>query len=683
MKRRFIAIVLVLVCLLAGVLVPNEATAKGNDSIEHATGALPIMVNGKRASVEQQLKLTGATLCKGKQESFPAKYDLRDYGYVTPVKYQGRYGLCWVFAACSAMESNALVRGYGEYNLSEYQLGYFSSHIVEGQDETIKDDGLVINTPGEWYDFGGNSDWLVPTLMKGYGPVSEETCPYEKIEEELTVADIRNKNVLQFQKLYAVKANDISGIKRLITKNGALVASVAADSWDDNDNYYNDTTNAAYYPEYEDGEEGINHTVTIVGWDDNFSKNNFIRKPKKDGAWIVKNSWGTWWGDDGYCYISYYDVAFDVDSLMYSFTVLPGDTYDSVYQYDGGMGINGHILTGVAMTINAKENQTITGIRIYPKYYGGSERYYPLNATIKIYANNKAKRIENNKCIYEEDVFITEAGYQSIELSQGVNIHKGGKYWVTVCFDNPIAYALSCSAPHYGHIKIIEKVKKGETFAYCDGFDDLFDCYWDGPFNACIKTLVRNGLDAEVKHAIKPLDETQFWMLNNERAKISLGWKKVQDAEEYEIYRKDEEFKGYKLIATVSKDTLSYNDTGLTIGNKYSYKIIAVAGERVGSSKKKTLTATIQSPWIKKLNNSKKGQIEIECSKVEGATKYAVYRMMPNKTYKYVGMTTNTKTRKILDKGLKNGATYSYKIRAIDRNGVYSAFSAAKTVTVK
>jgi hypothetical protein len=72
--------------------------------------------------------------------------------------------------------------------------------------------------------------------------------------------------------------------------------------------------------------------VCIVGWDDNYSASNFNTTPPADGAWIVRNSRGTGWGDNGYFYVSYYDSMLTAYSVMYS---VPSDLWvDNIYQHD-------------------------------------------------------------------------------------------------------------------------------------------------------------------------------------------------------------------------------------------------------------------------------------------------------------------------------------------------------------
>ena len=98
--------------------------------------------------------------------------------------------------------------------------------------------------------------------------------------------------------------------------------------------YYNSTYNSFYNSNH----ESSNHAVVVVGWDDNFSKDNFNTPAPGNGAWIIRNSWVT--GDfdsrqayNGYFYLSYYDVAIE-GKKGYSFVFDPLNKYDYNYQYD-------------------------------------------------------------------------------------------------------------------------------------------------------------------------------------------------------------------------------------------------------------------------------------------------------------------------------------------------------------
>ena len=112
--------------------------------------------------------------------------------------------------------------------------------------------------------------------------------------------------------------SDNAKLKEALVKYGAISISVhGAQGSQEKD--YNDITHCAYYNSTFG--EGTDHTVTLVGWNDTFSKENFQVTPPGDGAWIIKNSWGSDWGDNGYYYVSYYDTAFGTTRLPVAFII--------------------------------------------------------------------------------------------------------------------------------------------------------------------------------------------------------------------------------------------------------------------------------------------------------------------------------------------------------------------------
>lgn len=263
--------------------------------------------------------------------ALPSKYDLRDEGRLTSVKDQGLYGFCWSFASIASMESNILTKNIGNatkdnLDLSETGGSWFSCNGTPYQSDSTYGDHR--DDPSNGAD-GGLAELAAESISSGYGAYPEELAKYEDIENGYAEA-LRYYSDYKL-KDYSKLPEDVNLIKQRLMEKGAIYYVYACFT----ENYYTTEDGICTYSDNGTSVEGAeqigSHAVTLVGWDDNFSKDNFHPDAgvKSNGAWLLKNSWGEEWGNDGYFWVSYESVAL----YFGQFEMQDKDSFDTIHQH--------------------------------------------------------------------------------------------------------------------------------------------------------------------------------------------------------------------------------------------------------------------------------------------------------------------------------------------------------------
>lgn len=174
--------------------------------------------------------------------------------------------------------------------------------------------------------------------------------------------------------------------------------------------YYNSKTAAQYY----NGTERSNHAVLLVGWDDSYSKDNFLITPPGDGAFILKNSWGTSFGDEGYLYISYYDTQFVRDCPAIGVIVNNTVPYNKNYQIDI-TGMDKYENFNLSQVYYANEFEALGNdlIAAVGTYFNSSGEKYE----ISIYVNDILKHTQNGTSAF--------GGFSTVKLNNYIPVTEG------------------------------------------------------------------------------------------------------------------------------------------------------------------------------------------------------------------------------------------------------------------
>lgn len=228
------------------------------------TFAVRVVVGGAAAGVFRPARVARAEVWES--SALPARYDLCARGACTPVKDQGGCGSCWAFATTGVVESAIALADGVTRDLSEQYLVSCNPHGY--------------SCAGGWAAFDLFED-TIPAGEPAAGAVYEADDPYRGADASCGAPHAHHERLLRWGTAYA----DVPSLKEALLEHGALWATVCADG-----------PFASYTGGVFEGSSctSINHAVTLVGWDD-----------ADGGHWLLKNSWGAAWGEDGYMRIRY------------------------------------------------------------------------------------------------------------------------------------------------------------------------------------------------------------------------------------------------------------------------------------------------------------------------------------------------------------------------------------------
>ena len=280
-------------------------------------------------------------------------------------------------------------------------------------------------------------------------------------------------------------SSDNDAIKSAIMSSGAVYTSMYADSGmcDSSDSAAYNTANGAYYYS---GSSAANHAVDIVGWDDNYPASNFSSdgvtdEPPGNGAFIVRNSWGTGWGYAGYFYVSYYDSRFGYGENAVFDDAEPTTNYDAIYQYDP-LGWTDSFGYGSDTAWFANDFIAAASDQLAAVSFYAAEP----DASYTLYAGSSLSSLSP-----DGSGGLSLAGYHTVSLSAPLQLTSGQEFVVAVDLTTPgDDYPIPLETNISGYTSAATAAP-GESFVSLDGgtWTDLTSIDGEQQSNVCLKAF--------------------------------------------------------------------------------------------------------------------------------------------------------------------------------------------------
>jgi hypothetical protein len=448
-------------------------------------------------------------------------------------------------------------------------MGSIESSLMPGEERDLSPEHLILN---HGFDYapceGGHPFMSLAYLSRWGGPINEQDFPYAEGHSanngyaELVEKHIQETVFLPERSSYT----DNNAIKQFIVNQGAVVITYHAD-----DDYLN-SANAAYYC---DRQVNTNHEVVAVGWDDNYSAANFKVRPPGNGAFIVKNSWGKNWGDDGYFHLSYYDKPLSFFVSLYQAQSIHdfGTNYYhddlgwvSAYGYDNDTAWGANIF-------QARNNQPLDAVGIVLPDVNTS-------CQIRIYRNVSSNNPTSGELVHEQTVSKPYPGYYTVRLSNAVALSTGQQFSVVTAIrcGGGYTYPIAVEVPIDGYSSQAVS-HAGESFISANGQN--WHDFVSEQANVCIKAFARSHNTQMQASVTKQRINT--WVISRSVALISVSIPQYQEhnLSKIIIFRKKNNLQAYEAwkeipVSEMTNGAFTCTDAYLDENKTYSYKIVAV-----------------------------------------------------------------------------------------------------------
>ena len=605
----------------------------------------------------------------------PAKYSAVEQGYITSVKNQGNWGICWAFSSTAISEASLIKEFSDKFNsgntdLSENLLAYMLSHpSLYGKLNSSGDYATyTASSATDYLTLGGNVWAAGLGLMNGIGPYNENSdYPYSEdntpsiVNKNFTESEyyeVRNSSVAKITGVFQAHINNNSDndeFKQLIMDYGAASLSY-------NENYTDNKfgeDGSSYY--YNPNENTSNHAVTVVGWDDSIPASAFKTTPAGDGAWLIKNSWGDYSRDNGYFWLSYYDKSISGVGIAYDFTVDGADDYfDTRYSYDGGnslasFGYSRPDIYG-ANVFTADKDSYVTGAAAYTS--AGN------NIELSVYTGLKdaSNPTSGTKSAVATMSNVKYEGYYSLKFDAPVKVKKGESFAIVakITKDSGTVRIYSEYGYSMNGLTYSLKANKGESFYTYNPSYGWFDCTDSGKNNLMIKA-----------YAVSDTQCTEHtygeWIIDRDSTCIATGEKhrvcsKCNHIETATIEKKPHNYITSVVAPTYTTDGYTIHKCSVCNSSYIDNYVSKLTLDAVGNVRRVSGTTTsVGISWDK---NAAASGYELEIYK--GGKWTQILRTSGNGTVSYNA------------DGLAAGSVYTFRIRAYRNEGssvVYSDYT--------